>query len=120
MKEGLIRLTDEKDVFYDSIEKVYRYRMRCPNCSKVGVNCRCYQDLDALLSDIGEGLADFTCSAKCALIIGDWDELDEAMQEAGLQGMELKDLTEEEADIVLEILIQDADFDYPSGVECET
>jgi len=28
MKEGLIRLTDEKDIFYDSIEKVYVHLKR--------------------------------------------------------------------------------------------
>jgi hypothetical protein len=190
MKEGLIRLTDEKDIFYDSIEKVYRYRMHCPNCGKVALNCQCYHDLDRLLGDIDDGIADYTCSAKCALLIGEWDELDEAMASAGLSKdlktclsqlteaqsleelkgydiesvlMELynrgsdipishlknptreeileilwvmgdvkdilwnlginyypepKDLTEEEASKVLDILTEDADFDYPSGEDC--
>ena len=80
MKEGLIRITGEKDIFYDSIEKVYRYRMHCPNCKKVISICRCYQDLDALLINIDDGIADYTCSSKCALNFGEWDELGEAMQ----------------------------------------
>ncbi len=120
MKEGLIRLTDEKDIFYDSVEKVYRYRVHCPNCGKVANNCQCYMHLERLLADIDGGLADFTCSAKCALLFGDWSELSEAMQEAGLHGKELEDLTEEEADRILEILTADGDFDYPCGRECET
>jgi len=79
MKEGLIRLTDEKDIFYDSIERVYRYRQHCPQCNVALPKCMCYNDLDLLLNDIDDGISDFTCSSKCALIIGEWDELEEAM-----------------------------------------
>jgi len=83
MKDGLIRLTDEKDIFYDSIEKVYRYRQHCPNCGTKIDNCMCYNDLDLLLSDIDDGIADYTCSAKCALLVGEWDEMTDAMEEVG-------------------------------------
>lgn len=45
MKDGLIRLTNEKDIVYDSIGKTYRYRMHCPKCGAIGI-CKCYyQDL---------------------------------------------------------------------------
>ena len=84
MKNGLIRLTNEKDIFYDSIEKIYRYRMHCPKCGALGI-CKCYdQDLDGLRDDIDDGIADYTCSSKCALIIGKWDKLAEAMQSVGI------------------------------------
>ncbi len=83
MKEGLIRLTDERDIFYDSIERVYRYRQHCPNCGTKIDNCMCYNDLDLLLSDIDEGISDYTCSAKCALLVGDWEELSDAMEDVG-------------------------------------
>lgn len=102
-KQGLIRIQGEENIWYDSDEKVYRYRMHCPNC-KVALPCRCYQDLEALLGDIDDGIADFTCSAKCALLIGEWDELDEAMQEAGLTGdlrKCLSKLTNEQLDDVI-------------------
>lgn len=97
MKDGLIRLTDEKDIFYDSIERVYRYRQHCPQCNTVLKNCICYNDLDLLLNDIDDGISDYTCSSKCALLIGDFDELNEAMQEVGLEKdikTALKELTD--------------------------
>lgn len=177
MKEGLIRLTDEKDIFFDSIEKVYRYRIHCPVCGVLFPNCRCYQDLDRLLIDIEDGIADYTCSSKCALMGGEWDELDKAMQEAGIykdsdeliktltddrlrkylkkeyggcnivlnlknyprerllvliEENDLKtgileyynisrstqELTEEEAKKVMDILVENGDFDYPGGEDC--
>lgn len=85
MKEGLIRLTDEKDIFYDSIEHTYRYRQHCPNCGVLLPKCQCYSDLDELLGDIADNIADVCCSSKCCLLIGEWEELDEAMQEAGIE-----------------------------------
>lgn len=190
MKDGLIRLTDEKDIFYDSIEKIFRYRMHCPNCGATISMCRCYFDLDRLLDDIDDDIADYTCSSKCALLLGEWDELPDAMQEAGfekdlneclnkltdeqlrdeLEGCsfesianalidkdsnipishlkhpsreeqleilkamgdlkdvlwnndidyypDIKELTEEQAKKVLEILTEDDDFDYPGGEDC--
>jgi hypothetical protein len=91
MKEGLIRLTDEKDIFYDSIEKVYRYRMYCPNCKQVISTCICYNDLDVLFMDIDEGTANYTCSSKCTVLSwGMSEEVTEAMRELGFE----KDLKE--------------------------
>jgi len=83
MKEGLIRITGEKDVFYDSIERVYRYRMHCPNCGNVIPTCRCYQDIDELLMDIDAGIANY-CSSKCALLNEEWYEIGEAMESLGI------------------------------------
>ncbi len=100
MKEGLIRLTDEKDIFYDSIEKVYRYRMHCPNCKQVISTCVCYNDLDVLYGDIDDGIADYTCSSKCTVLSwGMSEEVAEAMRELGFEkDMKecLKQLTEDQ------------------------
>lgn len=89
MKAGLVRLTGERDIFYDSIDKIYRYRMHCPGCKKVIPTCRCYGEdtggLDRLLIDIDDGIADCTCSSKCALVINDCCEVAEVMQEAGFE-----------------------------------
>jgi len=117
MKEGLIRITDEKDIFYDSVEKVYRYRMHCPSCGKVVPICRCYQDIEELLMNIDEGIANYTCSSKCTLLIGEWDEIDEAMQTLGLYP-DISELTEEQASQVLTILTENDDVDYPPGKDC--
>ena len=86
MKYGLIRLKTNNNIFYDSIIKQYRYRMHCPECGKeIQGGCRCYDDLDILLGDIDDGIADFACCAKCCLVGGDWDEIGEAMQTVGLE-----------------------------------
>lgn len=84
MKDGIVQLMCDKNIFYDSNMNLYRYRMHCPECGKLG-ECRCYEKLDMLMDDIEEGIADFTCSAKCCLINGDWDELEDAMEEIGLE-----------------------------------
>lgn len=84
MKDGLIRLTNEKDIFYDSVEKVYRYRGHCANCG-IKLKCQCYEDLDLLLSDIDDDIADTCCSSKCCLLVGDWEELNDVMQSLGMQ-----------------------------------
>ena len=81
-KQWLIKLTNEDNLFYDSEEKVYRYRMHCPHCGKVS-GCICYNDLETAELDVNE--VDVCCSAKCCLEGGEWDELDEALQAVGLE-----------------------------------
>jgi len=120
MKEGLIRLTGEKDIFYDSAGKVYRYRMHCLNCDMVSTNCRCYHDLDDLLSDIDAGLANYTCSSICALLYGHFDEITDAMEECGhSRDNTIDSLTEDQALRVLSLLVAGEDFDCPGGKNCE-
>ncbi len=106
MKEGLIRITGEKDIFYDSFERVYRYRMHCPNCGKVISICRCYQDIDDLLMNIDDGIANYTCSSKCELLIGEWDEIGEAMQALDLS-RDLKECVSEITDEQLKECLRD-------------
>ncbi|MBE0522209.1 MAG: hypothetical protein IBX39_08120 [Candidatus Methanoperedenaceae archaeon] len=122
MKDELIKLTNEKDIFYDSIKKVYRYRMHCPNCGTVIKPYKCYHDLDVLRTDINEGLANYTCSSKCALLIGNWNNIDEVVQLLGLDvdvKKDISELTEDQATQVLNILTDGEDyFDYPHGEDC--
>ncbi len=109
MKNGLLRLTDEKDIFYDSIEKIYRYRMHCSNCGIEVQPCRCYNDLDRLLCDIDDHLADKPCSAKCSLLLWEDDDyLDEIMQEVGLT-LDSKKCLSKLTDIQLDEIVADYD-----------
>ncbi len=39
--DGHIKITGEDNLFYDSINNEYRYRMHCPYCGKVS-GCWCY------------------------------------------------------------------------------
>jgi len=120
MKEGLIKLIGEKEIFYDSVKKVYRYRMHCPNCGMVAKKCRYYHDLDNLLSDIDAGLANYTCSSICALLYGHFDEITDAMEECGhSRDTTIDCLTEHQALQVLSLLVAGEDFDCPGGENCE-
>lgn len=100
MKEGLIKLTDEKNIFYDSVDKVYRYRMHCPQCGKQIETGRCYDEIEALEGDIEDGIADDPCSAKCSLMSRDRIDLYEPMSHLGMQ-KDIKDclsqLTDEQS-----------------------
>lgn len=65
MKEGLIRLTDEKNIFYDQQEKRYRYRMHCEMCGKVS-GCRCFNTLEEVEKFRDDGV-EYICSSRCSL-----------------------------------------------------
>ncbi len=85
MKENLIRLTDEDNLFYDSEDRLYRYRMNCPYCGKYS-GCRCFPTLEKV-EDFVENGVNFLCSSKCFLIdfINEQgiDEVGEAIKELG-------------------------------------
>jgi hypothetical protein len=108
MKEGLIRLTGEKDIFYDSIEKVYRLRVYCPHCGVAVESCLCYDTLDALLDDVVSYAPSMTCSYLHALLChDDTDEVSEAIQVAGLKLDNEKlflELSEQQLDPILKRL----------------
>jgi len=122
LKDGLIRLKENKDIFYDSVDGVYKYRMHCPYCGKVIDNCRCYNDLQKLSIDIDDGIADYSCCAKCCLLNDDeWDDIEDALIDAKLdKNTKLSDLSETQAQSVLDYLTDGGNaFDAPSGYECE-
>lgn len=121
MKEGLVKLTDEDNIFYDSIEKMYRYMMHCPKCYKIS-GCRCFEDLEDAEEASTSGL-DFCCSSKCSIDMLDSCEderIKELMQELHIE-KDIKDLTEEDASLILEDLCNDydsLDYDYMGGDAC--
>ena len=85
MKETLIRLTDEEDLFYDSEDRLYRYRMHCPQCGKYS-GCRCFDKLEKAENFAVEGM-NFLCSSRCFLnsMINDQgiDDIGDTMKEMG-------------------------------------
>ena len=96
-KRWLIKIED--NIFYDSENRLYRYRQHCPNCGVLIPKCQCYEDLDQLLGDIDDDIADVCCSSKCCLLSGEWNDIDEAMQEAGFErdiNLALTELTDEQ------------------------
>lgn len=120
-KEGLVKLTNEDNIFYDSIKKVYRYRMHCPKCGKIS-GCRCFEDIEDVEEASASGL-DFCCSSKCSIYMLDSYEeerIKELMQELYIE-KDIKDLTEEDASLILEDLCNDydsLDYDHISGDAC--
>jgi len=86
MKDGFIRITDEKNLFYDSVNRVYRVRMHCPNCGKDS-GCRCFDTLGKAEGFIDDGIP-FVCSSKCSLksLVGDVgvDDIGDTMKEMGM------------------------------------
>jgi len=118
-REGLIKITGEDNIFYDSIKKVYRYRMHCPICRNVS-GCRCFEDLedvlDASMSDL-----DFCCTYKCSIIgIKKYkdNEIENIMSAFGITD-NIEDLTEEDAKSILcEMDIDKLDYDYIDGEAC--
>ncbi len=104
-KQWLIKLTGEDNLFYDSEEKVYRYRNHCPTCGTVS-GCQCFKDLETAEEATFEDL-DYCCSSKCVLIynkeeggVDDIDAIYEAMTTLGIR----KGLTELTYQEVLKVI----------------
>lgn len=102
--EGTIKLTAEDNLFYDSIERVYRYRMHCPQCGKPS-GCRCFPDLEEAETATMDA-CDYACSSKCSVLYA-YENNDSQIEEA-LECLDLKksikDLTEEETALIIPFL----------------
>ena len=87
MKETLIRLTGEKNLFYDSEDRLYRYRMYCPYCGKES-GCRCFDTLKKAETFAVDSVP-IVCSSKCFLksLIDDQgiDEIGDTMKEIDIK-----------------------------------
>lgn len=84
MKNCLIKLTGERDLFYDSKERLYRYRMHCEVCGNVS-GCRCFNTLEKA-EDFSTDKMDLICSYKCYisyLMNNDKIYVEETMKEMG-------------------------------------
>lgn len=107
--EGIVKLTAENDLFYDSVEKLYRYRMHCPECGTIS-GCRCFPDLEeAELATVSE--TDYACSSRCSLLYSYENsdgQIEEALQCIGFN-RPIKDLTVQESEQIISFLYKDID-----------
>lgn len=85
----LVKITDEENLFYDSEERLYRYRMHCPACGETS-GCRCFETIEKAY-DFMENDYDYLCSSRCFIesAVDDY-ELGEAMKEIGLISLNFK------------------------------
>lgn len=120
-REGLIKLTGEDNLFYDSIEKVYRYRMHCPKCTKIS-GCQCFEDLEEA-EHVSMYELDHCCTYKCTVMEivehGAYD-IDEIMLLLEIK-KDIESLTEEDASEIIDKIEQeiDMDNDYIGGESCK-
>ncbi len=121
IRNKLIKLTGEDNLFYDSIEKVYRYRMHCPTCKKLS-GCQCFEDLeDAEYASMNE--LDYCCSYKCTIMsiieYGTYD-IESIMSSLKIKN-DINNLTEEDATNIISDIEQEIDFDYDyiGGESCQ-
>lgn len=120
-REGLIKLTGEDNLFYDSIEKVYRYRMHCPRCKKLS-GCQCFEDLeDAEYSSMHElDYCDtYRCTLKELIDYKNYD-IDRIMFLLDIK-KNINDMTELDAENIIEEISQEIDIDdeYLYGESCQ-
>lgn len=120
-KEGLIKLTGEDNLFYDSIEKVYRYRMHCPACTKLS-GCQCFECLEDAerASMLGLDYCDtYKCEVMTIVECGIYD-IDRIMSLLEIKN-DINSLTEEDAENICDEIIQesDIDYDYMTGESCQ-
>jgi len=80
--ESMIKVGD--NIFYDSLDRVYRYRMHCEICGRVS-GCRCFESLEEA-EDFSISGMDTMCSGKCYVVYmlnEDHELVEDTMKEMG-------------------------------------
>lgn len=115
MSRGLVKVTGEDDLFYDSIEKVYRYRMHCPRCGRYS-GCRCFQTLEAVDDALFHNPPSMHCSCRCYV-----NDTDDAAEYAEEMHITIKPTMEEwNAQKIVKAMIEDIDdYEDLGGEACE-
>ncbi len=115
MKEGLIKITGEDNLFYDSIKKEYKYRTHCPHCHKP-TRCWCYGEDEGYLDGVpmfDEERPQVYCSDVHFCLDEDVGEI------ASEMGITVKPTMEEwNAHKIVKVYCEEADFDWTSGSGC--
>ena len=114
MKEGLIKITDTDNLYYDSNTKQYKSKMHCPYCGKPS-GCWCYPDFDDIpMWD--EEYPNFYCSNVHFVLDDDVEDI------ASELGITIKPTMEEwNARKIVKVFqesMDDMDYDI-SGSSCE-
>ncbi len=116
MKNGLIKITDTDNLYYDSNTKQYKSRMHCPYCGKPS-GCYCYKDFDSVPL-FEEEFPNFHCSNRCFVL----DARSECGDIAEALCITIKPTMEEwNASKIVKVFMEDfeGDADIPSGDMCE-
>jgi len=119
MKEGLVKITDTDNLYYDSITKQYKYKMHCPYCGKHS-GCWCFPDFDSV-PIFEEEFPNTYCSDR-HFVLGESDSVGEIASEMGIT---IKPTMEEwNASKIVRARMEDGydgdyDGDIPSGETCQ-
>ncbi len=118
MKEGLVKIIGEDNLYYDSITKQYKSAMHCPQCGKY-TGRWCYPDFESTpLWE--EEYPNSPCSDRCFVLI----EKDNLYDIASELNITIKPIMEEwNASKIVRVFMEEIDdvvYDELSGSTCET
>lgn len=119
MKEGIIKITDTDNLYYDSNTKQYKSRMHCPYCGKAS-GCWCYPDFDSV-SMWDEDYPNVYC-CNVHFVLDQEDNIYELVEIAMGLGITIKPTMEEwNAAKIVKVIMEDIDNMWDvSGGCCET
>lgn len=114
-REGIVKITDIDNLYYDSNTKQYKSKMHCPYCGKPS-GCWCYPDFESTpMWD--EDYPNIYCSDRHFVL--DSSEVNEI---AAALGITIKPTMEEwNAAKIVRVLTEEIEYDWDiSGSSCET
>jgi hypothetical protein len=124
-KRWLIKINEENNLYYDSEKKIYRLRLFCVHCHKP-YDCRCYKDYEDYEYDKSSGLPSSCCSYFCCLSTspsGETDYIKKVVQNLGMNVKPLAEYTEEEAEQIIDYIVEKSIFDLDedsAGERCSS
>lgn len=122
-KQWLIKINGENNLYYDSEKKIYRLRLLCPYCDKPS-DCQCYEDYEDYEYDKSSEFPARCCSYLCCLMISPSTEtknINKAIQDLGINIKPLVEYTEEEAEQIIDYIIEKSMWDVDedsAGEQC--
>jgi hypothetical protein len=122
-KQWLIKINGENDLYYDSEKKIYILRLFCTYCGKPS-DCQCYENYEDYEYDRSSQFPVRCCSYLCCLRSSHDEETEnikEAVQSLGMSTKSLEEYTEEEAEQIIDYIVDkfmwDIDDDS-AGEQC--
>lgn len=116
MKEGLIKIADTDNLYYDSNTRQYKSKMHCPYCGKPS-GCWCYPDFESTPMWEEDYPNVYCCDVHFVL-----DSKGEINEIAAALGITIKPTMEEwNAAKIVKAVMEYTEFDFDvSGSSCET